>query len=59
MTPSFMSIILVVVMSMFLCLLLSVCKRLLLRGGGRRSIREIIMGMGIHSSTFQLNLSRF
>eukprot|EP00227_Mantoniella_beaufortii_P000398 CAMPEP_0197606370 /NCGR_PEP_ID=MMETSP1326-20131121/44909_1 /TAXON_ID=1155430 /ORGANISM="Genus nov. species nov., Strain RCC2288" /LENGTH=748 /DNA_ID=CAMNT_0043174275 /DNA_START=271 /DNA_END=2514 /DNA_ORIENTATION=- len=45
-TPSFMSIILVVIMSMFLCLLLSVCKRLLQRGAGsgRRSIREILLG---------------
>eukprot|EP00740_Mantoniella_antarctica_P009749 CAMPEP_0181386778 /NCGR_PEP_ID=MMETSP1106-20121128/23335_1 /TAXON_ID=81844 /ORGANISM="Mantoniella antarctica, Strain SL-175" /LENGTH=921 /DNA_ID=CAMNT_0023507049 /DNA_START=232 /DNA_END=2997 /DNA_ORIENTATION=+ len=43
-TPSFMSIILVVIMSMFLCLLLSVCKRLLQRGAGRRSLRDILMG---------------
>ena len=43
-TPSFMSIVLVVIMSMFLCLLLSVCKRLMQRSVGRRRLADVIFG---------------
>jgi hypothetical protein len=43
-SPGFMTVVLVVIMAMFVCMLFSACRRLVSRALRRRSLRDIIMG---------------
>ena len=45
-SPGFMTVVLVIIMSMFLCMLLSVCRRFMMRRPGRRprTFREFLAG---------------